>query len=178
MDPVSHPRECFGVARQLAPCILILPAEALAALNVDAVAVALSSPGVRILVLDKTADDAKVKQYIRTGYCGVLDGSEHGSFIKKAVRAVASGQIWAGRRILSELLWDFAREGNPRKLTPRETEILALITKGHNNREIAEKLFVTRETVRWHVRSLYSKMGVLDRSTLMKREKKPGAQAE
>ncbi len=172
MDPDSHPQESFAVARELAPCILIMPADALTALNLEAVTMALSRPGVRIVVIDKTADETKMKQYIRTGYCGVLHGTENLRFIKKAVRAVAGGEIWAGRRLLSELLWDFARANNPRKLTTRETEILDLITQGHNNREIAEKLFVTRETIRWHVRSLYSKLGVLDRTTLMRRQKK------
>jgi DNA-binding CsgD family transcriptional regulator len=49
-------------------------------------------------------------------------------------------------------------------LTPREGQILDLISRGRSNRDIAEELFISRETVRWHIRTLYAKIGVRDRT--------------
>ncbi|MBI3668804.1 MAG: helix-turn-helix transcriptional regulator [Acidobacteria bacterium] len=49
------------------------------------------------------------------------------------------------------------------ELTSRERDILQLIARGLTNRAIADRLCVTHETVRWHIRGLYSKLGVQDR---------------
>ena len=171
VSSAPQPQECFAVAQELAPCILILSPDSLNALSKHFLT--LSSLSVRTMIVDAAAEDAKIKEYIRAGYYGVLNGREKLRVIRKALQVVAQGEIWASRRIVSELVRDFARADSSRNLTPRESEILALITQGHNNREIADKLFVTRETIRWHVRSLYSKLGVQDRSRLMRRDKRP-----
>ncbi len=52
---------------------------------------------------------------------------------------------------------------NDSRFTRREIEILRKIAAGDNNQKIADDLFVTRETVRWHLRSAYSKLGIHDR---------------
>jgi DNA-binding CsgD family transcriptional regulator len=48
-------------------------------------------------------------------------------------------------------------------LTAREIQVLRLVARGCRNQEIAEQLFISVETVRWHLRSLYGKLGVHDR---------------
>jgi DNA-binding CsgD family transcriptional regulator len=61
------------------------------------------------------------------------------------------------------------------RLTAREHEILQGVADGATNQEIAENLFVTRETVRWHLRAVYNKLGVHSRDAvvaLMKAYKK------
>ena len=50
------------------------------------------------------------------------------------------------------------------KLTPRELEIVGLLAAQHNNRTIASSLGITYDTVRWHLRSIYAKLGVKGRS--------------
>ncbi|MEL7235258.1 MAG: helix-turn-helix transcriptional regulator, partial [Chloroflexota bacterium] len=47
---------------------------------------------------------------------------------------------------------------------PRELEILAMMAEGHSNREIAEQLFITKETVRWYNKQIYSKLGTSRRT--------------
>jgi len=61
------------------------------------------------------------------------------------------------------MIRDLLSAESPRKLTRREKEILRLVGQGYKNQEIAEQLFISRETVRWHLRSLYPKIGVQDR---------------
>lgn len=52
-------------------------------------------------------------------------------------------------------------------LTPTETRIARLATRGVSNREIAEQLFVSRNTIAWHIRNIYRKLGVETRDGLM-----------
>ena len=53
------------------------------------------------------------------------------------------------------------------ELTKREKEVLLLLAKGHNNKTIADELFITEQTVRNHVSMIYSKIGVHDRIEVM-----------
>jgi NarL family two-component system response regulator LiaR len=54
--------------------------------------------------------------------------------------------------------------GPPRKVTPRELEVLALIAEGYSTREIARRLWITEETVRTHVRRLLDRLGARTRA--------------
>ena len=170
--------EALAVAQGLAPCVLILNGDALAALKPGRVATLLERD-VRTIVLLPNPDDRTTIELVRTGYAGVLGVLNKKRLLKKAIRAVASGEIWASRRLLSELVRDRTLSSTrvtsaraPHKMTPREAEILELITQGCTNREIAESLFVTRETVRWHERRLYSKLGIRDRGILFEKHNK------
>ena len=89
-------------------------------------------------------------------------------FAAGALRAVADGELWAPRKVISGLVREWVNESSPRQLTGRESEILALIAGGYTNRQIAESLFITRETVRWHVRSIYAKLGASDRESAIR----------
>jgi DNA-binding NarL/FixJ family response regulator len=180
----SNTEEALKVAQGLAPCVFILSEEGAADLKPGSVA-ALLEMNVHTLVLLRDPDDPKTIELLRIGHSGVLGMFNKKRVLRKAVRAVASGEIWAGRRLLSELVRNNALSHgsnvlphDPRKMTPRETEILALIAKGCTNREIADRLFVTRETVRWHERRLYSKLGIRGRDTLLDQARKPGADAK
>jgi DNA-binding NarL/FixJ family response regulator len=180
----GNTEEALKVAQGLAPCVFILSEEGAADLKPGSMA-ALLEMNVHTLVLLRDPDDPKTIELIRIGHSGVLGLFSKKRVLRKAIRAVASGEIWAGRRLLSDLVRDnvLSHGSNvlphdPRKMTPRETEILALIAKGCTNREIADRLFVTRETVRWHQRRLYSKLGIRDRDALLSQPRKAGAEAE
>ena len=54
--------------------------------------------------------------------------------------------------------------GSPRRITPRELEVLALIADGHSTREIARALWITEETVRTHVRRMLDRLGARTRA--------------
>jgi DNA-binding NarL/FixJ family response regulator len=82
------------------------------------------------------------------------------------VETVNSGELWAPRKLLSQMCRGVVAAGDPRRLTTREEEILALLGKGYKNREIADALFISRETVRWHIRGIYSKLNLHDRQSL------------
>jgi DNA-binding NarL/FixJ family response regulator len=100
---------------------------------------------------------------LRAGFAGVLDGRSSQETFLRAIRAVSGGQLWFPREIISHVLRGFLVEEDLNRLTAREIEILNLIGSGLNNQQIANSLYISRETVRWHVRGLYSKLGIKDR---------------
>jgi len=63
-------------------------------------------------------------------------------------------------------LHQLSTECQKRRFTPREQEILECISNGETNRSIAARLFITRDTVRWHLRCLYTKLGVHNRKAV------------
>ncbi len=98
------------------------------------------------------------------GCRGVLEVDSPAATLRRAIQAVASGEIWASRRSISRVVQTLLF-ADRQQMTSRESQILKLIARGYSNREIAEQLFISRETVRWHMRSLYSKIGAHDRDS-------------
>jgi DNA-binding NarL/FixJ family response regulator len=84
----------------------------------------------------------------------------------RALRAVIAGELWFPRATLSRVLKGFLIAQDPDRLTSREIEILGLVGSDMNNQQIADKLFISRETVRWHVKSLHAKLGARTRRGL------------
>jgi len=116
----------------------------------------------RLLVRVNHNDTVIIEGLLRMGCAGVLGEKISTSTLRRAVRTIGSGEIWASRRLISRILQECLFD-DKRRLTEREREILALIGGGYKNQEIAERLFISRETVRWHVKSLYTKIGAQDR---------------
>ena len=121
----------------------------------------------RVLVVTRTQpDDRCVERYIRSGCSGVLSCEDSPEIWQKALRSLEAGEMWASRRITTNILRQMLRSENSlnsHALTPRENQILELIGAGYSNQEIGDRLFITRETVRWHVRAIYSKLGITER---------------
>ena len=121
---------------------------------------------IAILVLVDKHTAAQCESLLRMGCMGFLRGDVPPGHLLRAVDAVASGEIWAPRKFVSQLCQNLLVADDPLKLTAREEEVLALLAAGHSNRKIAESLFITRDTVRWHMRAIYRKLGVHDRSSV------------
>jgi DNA-binding NarL/FixJ family response regulator len=106
-----------------------------------------------------------MEHYLRLGCSGVIPRAVSDETFGRAVHAIFDGEIWVPRKVLSRLVQSFLFGEPERRLTRREVEVLKLICLGSTNQQIADELFISRETVRWHVRSLYSKIGVNDRGS-------------
>ena len=160
-------KEVVGLAQELAPCVLVIEQARSADLNPRTV-FELFKKGIRTLVLSSNSGDDCITSLLESGHSGVLYLPAKPQTIRKALRVVASGEIWAARRLLSDFIRQRTLFASGHLLTQREADILKLIKKGHRNKEIAEHLFVTHDTVRWHERRLYSKLGVQGRTDLLK----------
>jgi len=121
----------------------------------------------RVLVVVDQESVELGESVLRMGCAGLVSKHASASVLRNAVHAISAGEFWVRRQVLSRLLREFLLCEGPKQFTSRETEILSLVASGYSNRQIAEKLFITRETVRWHVRSLYAKTGIHDRPSMV-----------
>jgi DNA-binding NarL/FixJ family response regulator len=106
-----------------------------------------------------------VDELLVHGYYGILTPQTSPAIWEKMVRCVTGGEMWVQRAVLTRvirrlILYDAC------KLSHRESEILTLLVEGLTNRAIAERLYLTQETIRWHLRQLYGKTGVGSRRNL------------
>jgi DNA-binding NarL/FixJ family response regulator len=112
---------------------------------------------VRILVVGD-ADDERERALIQLGCMGLVDASAAPVLLVKAVRALIRGEMWFSRRSITSSFQELLQGSRANALTSRESQILELITAGHNNRAIANELSISYDTVRWHIRRLNAKL--------------------
>jgi DNA-binding NarL/FixJ family response regulator len=118
-----------------------------------------------VLVLIETETQADCESLLRMGCMGFLTPVAPPWQFLRSVEAVSSGEIWAPRKFVSQVCRDLLFAKDPHKLTNREEEVLDLLAVGHSNQKIADLLFISRDTVRWHMRAIYRKLGVHDRAS-------------
>jgi DNA-binding NarL/FixJ family response regulator len=127
--------------------------------------------GPRILILTTFDLDDYVYDALQAGASGFLLKDVPAESLFDAVRIIAGGEALLAPTITRRLIAEFARL-RPRQvrpqalseLTPRETEILGLVAEGLSNREIAERLVLSDETVKTHVSHVLRKLGLRDRA--------------
>lgn len=160
------PDELIEQCGRVAPCVLIARVELIEAIEGDRLA-ELTDYGrsVQVLVYGCPHDAQRRRVLLRRGCFGFLEEGVSPATVRKAISAAARGEMWVDRAGLTSLVQELLSNEHKPKLTRRETEILALIAEGCNNRLIAERLSISLETVRWHVRSLHAKLHLKDRLT-------------
>lgn len=127
-------------------------------------------PEIKVLVLTTFGDDEWVFDAVRSGASGyLLKGTPREDLIK-AVKGTAAGEAFIDPAVGNKLLAHVASSGTPqdttlgRDLSQREMDVLRLLAQGFTNSEIAEKLFLTKGTVRNYVSSILAKLEVEDRT--------------
>ncbi|MDR2372968.1 MAG: response regulator transcription factor [Bifidobacteriaceae bacterium] len=121
-----------------------------------------SAPTARPVVLTSFDDDDALAAALEVGAAAFLIKSVRGAEIADVIRAVAQGRTLLDERTLTRRRAD--HEDPTADLTPSEHKVLALIGEGLSNREIAERLGVAEKTVKNHITSLLSKMGLQRRT--------------
>jgi NarL family two-component system response regulator LiaR len=131
------------------------------------------SPNSRVIILTSFSEEEKVLPAIRAGAHGYLLKDIAPTELVQAVRDAYLGKVQLHPEIARKLMSVVAAEESSAsrsatdaydELTERENEVLHLIADGLNNREIAEKLFISEKTVKTHVSSILSKLGLADRT--------------
>jgi DNA-binding NarL/FixJ family response regulator len=119
----------------------------------------------RAIVFTAYDTDERILRSLRAGARGYLLKGASRQEIFDAVRTVHAGGSLLEPGVTTRLL-DHVREGGEQSepLTPRELEVLALISEGLQNSEIAGRLFVTERTVKFHVSSILAKLGADNRT--------------
>lgn len=125
-------------------------------------------PEARILFLADDPDEELGVQVLEAGAWGCMSTGESPEVLVKAVGKVASGERWFPHRVTNTVIDRFIAgqrrlPASTNNLTPREWEVLALIAQGYSDKEVAGSLFISRETARSHVKSIYKKLQVSTR---------------
>ena len=128
-----------------------------------------AAPLVRVLVLTVVADQRNVTDALLAGACGYLVKDASIDQIIEGIKAAARGESLISPRIASQLVLRLREppEVEPSlagaELTPRESEVLEMVARGMDNREIAKALYLSQHTVKNHVSSILVKLQVENR---------------
>ncbi|WP_308258136.1 response regulator transcription factor [Pseudonocardia lacus] len=129
-----------------------------------------SGADTRVLMLTTFDLDEHVHAALHAGAAGFLVKGAPAARLLDAIRVVAAGEALLAPTVTRRLIARFTRAPDAAVLagvTPREREVLALITEGLSNAEIEQRLWLSRGTVKTHIGRLMSKLGARDRAQLV-----------
>ncbi len=133
-----------------------------------------STPSAKVLILTVHESNQYVSQMLQVGAAGYVVKSVSSTELVSAVRAVYQGNVYLYPSIARMIIQDYLKQAASGQdssldgLTPRETEILKLIAGDRRNKEIADMLGISLKTVQAHRTSLMMKLGLHDRTQLVK----------
>ena len=162
----SDGSEVVWLAERLHPDVILLDLEMPNADGVAALEMLRDADSrARTVVFTAYDTDERILGALRAGARGYLLKGASRKEIFDAVRTVHSGGSLLQPAVTSRLL-EHVERGNerPEDLTSRELEVLDLLAHGHKNSEIAEELFISERTVKFHVSSILAKLGVGNRT--------------
>lgn len=157
----STGREAIQQFRTLHPDVTLMDLQMPDMNGLDAlIAIRNEAPDARVIVLTTYTGDVQILRAMRAGAKGYLLKSTLHQELLDTIRAVH-----AGRKSLSpEVSFQIAQHMSDDALTPAEIQVLRLIAAGNANKEIADQLAVTEDTVKGRVKSILSKLGANDRT--------------
>jgi two-component system NarL family response regulator len=152
----------FELFRQTNPQVVLMSLRMAETCAIDEIERFLEfAPKAKIIVLASRAGDAEISRSLQNGAFGYVLKNVSESDLLKAVRTVAAGRKFIPPVVAEILSENFGQE----TLTPSEEKILQQIVAGRSNKEIAYNLKVSENTVKTHVKNIFDKLGVSDRTT-------------
>jgi DNA-binding NarL/FixJ family response regulator len=158
--------EAIEVVRRTGPDVVLMDLQMPGIDGVAATRQIVADGGPDVLVLTSFSDAERIVAALDAGAVGYLLKDAEADDVIAGVRAVSRGESPIHPRAARELLG--ARQGAPASsivdLTPRELEVLELVRKGLANKQIARRLGISERTVKAHLTSVFSRIGVVDRT--------------
>ena len=125
-------------------------------------------PNTQILMFTIRDDEEQIFQALEAGASGYLLKSAGPSSVVSALREIAAGgapmTAMVSRMVVQSFHTPRLDQGTINRLTPREREVLGFLVKGHLSKEVAARLFISVETVNYHLKQIYRKMHVRSRT--------------
>jgi DNA-binding NarL/FixJ family response regulator len=156
------------------PVDVVLFESALSAAPGEAISEILKmAPGCKVVVLATEAEAEETTEYLRRGVRGIASRSITPDLLVRCVRKVAEGETWLDNRGVNWIIEAYRAQAaqltaypTRARLTPKETQIVALLTQGMKNKEIAQEVGTSEQVVKNYLRKVYDKLGVSDRLEL------------
>ena len=180
-------RQVLEVLQQLEPDILLLD---LRMPGLDGLATLQRLQAVknktRVIVLTASDDKNEFVQAMKLGTSGIVLKQTATELLIKSIRKVHAGEIWLDSHTTQAVIRQFVANEEPQQpppqqalpatspmrdrerspLSQREREIVSLVAQGFKNKEMAEKMFISEQTVKNHLHNIFDKLGVSDRLEL------------
>lgn len=125
----------------------------------------------RSVLLTAAVRDDEVMEAVKLGAMGLVLKESQPDVLLECVRKVARGEQWIERETVTRAFRSYvARESSPRDtatLTPREVEIVRMVSQGLRNKAIGDRLSISEGTVKVHLHNIYEKLGVDGRLELV-----------
>jgi DNA-binding NarL/FixJ family response regulator len=157
----SNGREAIQRFREHKPDVTLMDLRLPDMSGVDAMlAIRVDFPEARVIILTTFAGDVEIQHALQSGARAYVLKSTPPKELVEVIRQVYAGK----KRIPPEIAANLAEHYSDEALTSREVEVLGEIAGGNRNRDIADKLFITEETVKVHIKHIMEKLGASDRT--------------
>src|SRR6266566_656725 len=170
-------RQVLDVLQQFEPDILLLD---LKMPGLDGLAtlqrLQIAKNKTRVIVLTASDDKNEFVQAMKLGTSGIVLKQTATELLIKSIRKVHAGEIWLDSHTTAAVMRQFSspmesaplgsRDRDRSPLSQREREIVVLVAQGFKNKEMAEKMFISEQTVKNHLHNIFDKLGVSDRLEL------------
>ena len=154
-------REAIEMYREHKPDIMLLDLRLGNQSGIDIlIAVRGEFPDARIVMLTMSEGDVEINRALKAGAAAYLLKSMSSKNLVETIRRVHSGKKYVPPEVAANLAEHMGEE----TLSAREMEVLRLVSGGNRNRDIAEQLFITEETVKAHVKHIMEKLSARDRT--------------
>jgi two-component system nitrate/nitrite response regulator NarL len=172
----SDGREAVDLARTSKPDVLLLDLHMPRCTGMEALSLLQqSSLSVHTLILATEVDESQMLEALRRGASGILLKESATLLLHKSIRSIVAEECWIGRKQVSELVQELkkhpATTGKDTSkenwhLTAREAQIIEGIVAGSTNKDIAQQLQLSEQTVKHHLTHIFDKTGVSNRLEL------------
>ena len=154
-------REAIRIYREIEPDVVLMDLRLPGMGGVEAImAIRKESPDARVIVLTTFDTDEDIYRAIQSGAKSFLLKDTPDDELSATIRAVHAGQQVLPPKVADRL----AVRQRRADMSDREMKVLELLIKGRSNKEIGSSMFVCEDTVKAHLKSLFSKLGVHDRT--------------
>lgn len=157
----SSGREAIQRFREHTPDVTLMDLRLPDMSGIDAlISIRSEFPDARIIILTTFAGDVEIQRALAAGARAYILKSMPPKELVEVIRQVHAGK----KRIPAEIAAHLAEHYTDEALTDREVQVLSEVAGGNRNRDIAEKLFITEETVKVHIKHIMEKLGASDRT--------------
>jgi DNA-binding NarL/FixJ family response regulator len=157
----ANAKDAIEQFRKYRPDVTLMDLRLPGASGIEAmIAIRTEFPNARIIMLTTFEGDVEIKRALEAGARGYMLKSMPPKELVEVIRQVHAGK----KRVPPQLAAQLAEHLSDEALTEREVEVLSQIAGGNRNRDIAEQLFISEETVKVHIKHIMEKLGASDRT--------------